>query len=156
MGVSGSGKSTLGAALADVLNATFIDADDLHPARNIAQMAGGAPLTDAMRWPWLEACGAAMAEQDRVVLACSSLKRSYRDLLRAQVDGVQFVYPHITHDVIRARLDARAGHFMQAGLLDSQFDTLDEPARDEDHIRIDGMLSIAECVTAVADALRAR
>jgi len=82
MGVAGSGKSTLGAAIAQTLNCTFIDADDLHPAENIAHMSSGKPLTDEMRWPWLDACGAAMAEQDAVVLGCSALKHVYRERLR--------------------------------------------------------------------------
>lgn len=127
MGVSGCGKSTFGAALAQAAGAVFLDADDLHPPENIARMAQGAPLSDADRWPWLALCATAMARESRVVLACSALRRSYRDHLRAGVPGLRFVHMAADKATIAERLAQRRGHFMPPALLDSQFATLEAP-----------------------------
>ena len=153
MGVSGGGKSSLGRALAARLNAVFIDADDLHSAENIAWMAAGKPLDDAMRWPWLDACGAAMAGHERVILACSALKRSYRDRLRLAVPDLRIVYPELTFEIVAERLAAREGHFMPPSLLKSQFATLEPPSAEESPCLIPGLATVQEGVALAADAL---
>ena len=124
MGVSGCGKSSLGAALATTLALPFTDADDLHPAANRAKMAAGQPLTDADRWPWLQAVGAVLASNAGVV-ACSALRRAYRDRLRDAAGPVQFLHLVAPREVIAERLAARRGHFMPLALLDSQLATLE-------------------------------
>jgi carbohydrate kinase (thermoresistant glucokinase family) len=153
MGVSGGGKSTLGRALAERLGAEFVDADDLHPQANIEHMKYGQPLTDEMRWPWLDVCSAEMKRMDRVVLACSALKRSYRDRLRAGVPDLLFVYPELTPEIVEARLASRQGHFMPPSLLASQFATLEPPTADEKPIRLGGTLGLEASVNAAAQAL---
>jgi carbohydrate kinase (thermoresistant glucokinase family) len=153
MGVSGGGKSTLGRALAKRLGAVFVDADDLHPLANIEQMKAGQPLTDEMRWPWLDACGAEMRRNDKIVLACSALKRSYRDRLRACVPDLRIVYPQLTREIVEARLAAREGHFMPPSLLASQFATLEPPTADETPILLGGSLDLAMSVQKAAEAL---
>jgi len=139
MGVSGSGKSTVGAALAQRLGVPFEDADDLHPAANIAKMSAGIPLDDDDRRPWLETIGTWLAahDGDGGVISCSALKRSYRDQLRAHAARAVFVHLHGTREVIARRQAARPGHFMPASLLDSQFDTLEPLAEDEAGVVID-------------------
>ncbi|KAF1007144.1 MAG: Thermoresistant gluconokinase [Luteibacter sp.] len=135
MGVSGSGKSTIGEGLATRLGIPFIDGDSLHPQANRDKMAQGIPLDDTDRQPWLEAI---VAEMDRhradgrsLVLACSALKKRYRDFLRQGHDDVRFVYLHGSRDLLAARLGHRSGHFFNPALLDSQLATLEEPSRDE-------------------------
>lgn len=135
MGVSGSGKSTVGAALARRLNRQHIDADDLHPQHNIDKMRAGTPLTDADRMPWLERI---RDELDRrstagepVVLACSALKKAYRDVLRTSVGVVGFVHLRAEREELIERLAGRNGHFFPAALIDSQLATLEEPDADE-------------------------
>ncbi|NYI46006.1 gluconokinase [Nocardioides aromaticivorans] len=139
MGVSGSGKSTVGAALAQRLGVPFEDADDLHPAANIAKMSAGIPLDDDDRHPWLETIGEWLAahDGDGGVISCSALKRSYRDQLRAHAARAVFVHLHGTREVIARRQASRPGHFMPASLLDSQFDTLEQLADDEAGVVID-------------------
>lgn len=133
MGVSGCGKSTLGRALAEELGFGFLEGDDFHPPANVARMAAGMPLTDAMRWDWLRDLGRAAGRQRDagVVVSCSALKRSYRDLLREAAGPVRFVFPDLPREVVAARLLDRKGHYMPPGLLGSQFDTLERPGRDE-------------------------
>jgi gluconokinase len=133
-GVSGSGKSTVGALLAGRLGWAFADGDAMHPAANVAKMAAGIPLTDDDRWPWLGAIAAWMDERaaagDSGVVACSALKRVYRDVL---LDGrpARLVFLDIGHDTDMTRLAARHGHFFPAKLLDSQFDDLEMPRAPE-------------------------
>lgn len=132
MGVSGSGKTTVGKALARQLGSTFVDADDFHPAANIEKMHRGEPLTDEDRRPWLAAIHQRLLEAARrgenVVLACSALKHTYRDYLQhEEPDRIYFVYLHGSEELIRQRLAARKGHFMNSGLLHSQFETLEPP-----------------------------
>lgn len=152
MGVSGSGKSTLGAALAKALDAHFVDADDLHPQSNIDHMAAGLPLNDAMRWPWLDLCAEALGSAPRAVLACSCLKRSYRDHLRANVADMTLIYPSIARDVVLARMQAR-DHFMPTALLDSQFETLEPPSTDEATVTVPADRPIAELVALIRSEL---
>jgi gluconokinase len=136
MGVAGSGKTTIGVALARALSCPFVEGDDLHPRENVQRMAQGTPLTDEDRRPWLLAIAARLREAKLagtgMVVACSALKRSYRDLLRS--DGAadtRFVHLSGDRAIIAERLAARRGHFMPASLLDSQFATLEAPDPDE-------------------------
>lgn len=137
MGVSGSGKSTVGAALAQRLRVPFADADDFHPAANIAKMTAGHALDDADRGPWLEAIGEWLAAHpDGAVVSCSALKRSYRDVLRRHAH-LEFVHLEGSRAVIARRQASRPGHFMPASLLTSQFQTLEPLQPDEHGIVID-------------------
>jgi gluconokinase len=131
MGVSGCGKSTVAQALAHRIGGEFLDADDFHPPANVAKMAAGTALSDDDRWPWLATLAHRLLEGQAsgnpVVLACSALKEAYRDVLRVN-DAVRFLYLKGTPETIEARMRARQGHFMKAGMLESQFATLEEPA----------------------------
>lgn len=136
MGVSGCGKSTLGARLADALGCPFLEGDAFHSADAVAKMAGGQPLTDLDRWPWLDRLGSAAAESIAAhgiaVLACSALRTVYRDRLRRRIgQPVQFVLLDAGRDALLARMAARPGHFMPPGLLDSQLATLERPCASE-------------------------
>jgi gluconokinase len=133
MGVSGCGKTEIGSGFAMAIGARFIDGDDLHPAANVAGMAAGIALEDADRAPWLAEVGQALAEAgDETVIACSALKRAYRDIIRAGAGGpVVFVVLHGSRSLIAARLAARKGHFMPPSLLDSQFAAFEPPQPDE-------------------------
>ncbi len=141
MGVSGAGKSTLARDLATALGARFLEGDEFHPPENVARMAAGQPLSDAMRWPWLAALArAAAAERDAghdVVVACSALKASYRQALRDGAGPLRFLFLDGPRDVLVERMAARRGHYMPATLLDSQLATLEPPGPDEaDAIRL--------------------
>jgi gluconokinase len=129
-GVSGVGKTTVGKLLARELGWRFIEGDDFHPAANIQKMRSGHPLTDEDRWPWLD-CLRKRIEQllsagENAVLACSALKRAYRDRLRVS-DGIKFVFLRGDPALVEKQLRSRHGHFMNAALLQSQFDDLEEP-----------------------------
>lgn len=139
MGVSGCGKSTLGALLAKRLNVPFVEGDGLHPASNVQRMAAGIALTDEDRQGWLEAIGRALdqARSEGVVVSCSALKRSYRDLLRAHAADLRLVHPHGARTRLFERVNARHGHYMPASLLDSQLDTLEMPDPDERALSLD-------------------
>jgi gluconokinase len=133
-GVSGSGKTTVGKLLARQLGWHFVEADDFHPAANIEKMHSGRPLTDEDRWPWLDRLRKqikrSLAARENAVLACSALKRAYRD--RLHVSGeVKFVFLRGDYAVIKAQLSQRRGHFMNPALLRSQFADLEEPQPDE-------------------------
>lgn len=131
MGVAGSGKSQVGQALAAKLGWDFYDADEFHPPANVEKMRQGIPLDDAARAPWLAALHALISgclEKNRPgVLACSALKERYRQQLLAGNAGVRLVYLKGSYELILARLQARAGHFMKPNMLQSQFETLEEP-----------------------------
>jgi gluconokinase len=135
MGVSGSGKSTVAKALAKDEGWPILEGDDFHPPANVAKMASGTPLTDEDRWPWLRAIAtaidAARARGQNEVVACSALKRAYRDILIGDRNDVRLVYLQGSKQLIGDRLKARKGHFMPPALLDSQFATLEEPGPDE-------------------------
>lgn len=130
MGVSGSGKSTVGKALAQQIGGAFLDGDDYHPQSNVDHMAQGQPLTDAMRWPWLDQLAQAVnvARQDTLtVFACSALRKSYRDYLRATIPGLRIIYLDAPQHIIAQRLNQRRDHFMPATMLESQYATLEPP-----------------------------
>lgn len=157
MGVSGSGKSTVGEQVAELLGVPFVDGDALHPAANVAKMASGIPLTDDDRIPWLRAVGRALAETspEGAVVACSALKRSYRDLIRSEAPDALFAELDGDRALLAARMAARPGHFMPVSLLDSQLATL-EPLRPEEHgLRLDVSRPLAELAEAIAGAVRA-
>ncbi|MGL5727247.1 MAG: gluconokinase [Plesiomonas sp.] len=131
MGVSGCGKSSVGSALADALNAKFIDGDDLHPKANILKMSAGNPLNDDDRAPWLErirdAAFSLEKKNETGIIVCSALKRKYRDMIREGNENVTFIFLDGTFDLIFERLSKRVGHFQKEGMLQSQFDTLECP-----------------------------
>ena len=139
MGVSGCGKSTMAGALSERLGLDMVDGDDLHLPESVAKMRSGVALQDADRWPWLDRIGAYLARdlaQGRVV-ACSALRRIYRDRIREQAGDVCFVFLDGDFELIQKRMQQRVGHYMQPGLLDSQFRTLEKPQADEtDVIRL--------------------
>ena len=133
-GVSGAGKTTIGKLLAEELGWRFFEADDFHPRANIDKMQRGIPLTDEDRWPWLERLreliSRCVAASENAVLACSALKRKYREHLRVSPD-VKLVFLHGDYALIEKQLHNRRGHFMDPALLRSQFADLEEPQRDE-------------------------
>ncbi|SAK95687.1 gluconokinase [Caballeronia ptereochthonis] len=135
MGVSGAGKTRIGEMLAERLHCSFTDGDAFHSAANKEKMHKGIPLTDEDRWPWLKTIRAAIEERQRAgeqaVFTCSSLKRSYRDVLRGGDKDVCFVYLEGTFEVLHERLATRSGHFFDPSLLQSQLDTLEPPGADE-------------------------
>jgi len=140
MGVTGCGKSTVGGLLAASLGAEFADGDGFHSEEAVAKMASNIPLTDADRWPWLARVGAWLAGDDKRVVACSALKRAYRDAIRDHAPDVVFVHLNAPQDVLEARVAKRArltGHFAGPGLLDSQFAILEALAYDERGVVID-------------------
>lgn len=152
MGVSGAGKSTVGAALAARLGVAFVDGDELHPARNVRKMEAGIPLDDEDRAGWLDRIGEVLAGGS-VVVACSALKRSYRDRLRASAPGTRFVYLRGDRELLAARMTDRRGHFMPATLLDSQLAALEEPGADERPIRVEAADDVPAIVEAAAREL---
>lgn len=154
MGVSGCGKSTVGKLLARSLRAEFLEGDDLHPPRNIERMAAGIPLTDNDRRDWLleiaQQLADAHASGHALVVSCSALKRSYRDMLRTAASQLAFVHLHASRELLEARLAARPGHFMPGSLLDSQLQTLQPPGTDEHAITLDAALPPAEIAAQAA------
>ena len=159
MGVSGAGKSTVGALLATRLGWSFVDADDYHPPANIEKMRSGVPLDDSDRRPWLDALHDSVTEwldagQD-TVLACSALKRAYREQL-APRPGVTFVYLKGSFEEIEERLESRRGHFAKPDLLASQFDTLEEPSDDEAAVVVPAAQTPAQTVADIVRLLELR
>lgn len=149
MGVSGSGKTSVGAGLAEALGVPLLEGDQFHPRANIDKMSSGTPLTDEDRWPWLDAIARAMRDAPGgVIVACSALRRTYRDRLREGAGRpVLFVFLDGSKETIAARLEARKGHFMPPSLLASQFATLEPPAADEPGIvRVPVELPVAAIV----------
>ncbi len=153
MGVSGVGKTTIGRALAQELQWRFAEGDDFHSAINIAKMHAGIPLTDEDRAPWLQSLRRAITEWlaagDNVVLACSALKASYREILQVNPQ-VKFVYLRGSFDLIAQRLASRHGHYMNPDLLGSQFETLEEP---KDAVTIDVGPPVPQIVKEIRAAL---
>jgi len=154
MGVTGCGKTTVGALLAQDCGWEFHDADSFHPAENVAKMKSGAPLSDDDRWPWLERLNAFLLDGERqgksLVLACSALKQAYRDRLARGCATVRFVLLDGDKALIRARLAARRGHYMNPALLDSQFAILERP---REALRLDVDESPAELVRRIKKGL---
>ena len=132
MGVSGCGKSTVGELLAQKLGCRFIDGDDLHSAANKAKMSAGTPLNDEDRWPWLATVGEVLSEPvTSTVVACSALKRIYRNAILEAAPGTVFVHLHGTREVLLERMQTRATHFMKPAMLDSQLAILEPLAAEE-------------------------
>jgi gluconokinase len=160
MGVSGSGKSTIADKLAARLNWTFEDGDRFHPASNVAKMSAGHPLTDEDRWPWLQAIADEIDRvckaNERAVIACSALKRAYRDVLVHGRNDVRIVYLDGTEQLIADRLARRKGHFMPPGLLASQFKTLEPPAENENPVTVSIDASVDAIVDDIVSQLRLR
>ena len=154
IGPSGNGKTTLGTALAKRLGWRFIEGDDHHPAGNIRKMARGEPLTDADRAPFFDSIARAMAGGSGAVVACSALKRAYRDrLLRQAGRPILFVLPLVTRAELARRLQSRKGHFMPPALLASQITTFEAPAPDEPVIEVDGVADPEVAVARIMAAL---
>jgi len=158
MGVSGSGKSTIADKLAERLGWAFEDGDRFHPASNVAKMSAGHPLTDEDRWPWLQAIA---DEIDRVckagkraVIACSALKRAYREILVHGRNDVRIVFLNGSQDLIAGRLAARKGHFMPPGLLASQFRTLEPPGANENPVTVSIDAPVEAIVEDIVSQLR--
>jgi gluconokinase len=153
MGVSGCGKSTVGTRLAQRLGATFLDADDFHPPDNVRRMRAGIALTDAERAPWLDALAARLAAagaaDETVVLACSALKRSYRDALRRGAPALTLVHLTGSPALLAERITARPGHYMPPTLLPSQLATLESPGADEHAITLDVAAATDDLVVAL-------
>lgn len=149
MGVSGCGKTTIGDLVARALGAPFLDGDFLHPVENVAKMAAGTPLKDEDRWPWLATVGRELAAAGNggLVLACSALRRSYRDAIRGQAPDTVFLHLHGSKEVLGSRLEGRSGHFMPAALLDSQLATLEPLEADESGIVVDIAAPVKQVVT---------
>jgi gluconokinase len=155
MGVSGSGKTTVGRLLAHRTGWPFLDADDLHPPRNLAKMRDGVPLTDADRWPWLAEVAQWIAQHANAgcVVACSALKRAYRDLMREADPDMRLVYLTGRREDIIERINRRAGHFFPHTLVASQFADLEPPTPDEDPIIVPIGRTPGDEVDAVVAAL---
>lgn len=149
MGVSGSGKSTIGALVADAMNFPFVDADSLHPLENVRKMAAGTPLDDDDRWPWLDLVGHELAttKAKGIVMACSALKRRYRDAIRTKAPDAIFLHLDGSIEVLGARIEGRSGHFMPASLLASQLAALEPLESDESAVVID----VAGTMTEILD-----
>jgi gluconokinase len=154
MGVAGAGKSTVGATLAIALDWPFLDGDDFHPPANIVKMASGQALNDADRTPWLERLhkliAGSFAEGSSLVLACSALKEEYRQVLSGDLPNIHYVYLKGDLALIDSRLASRQGHYMKPNLLESQFQTLEEP---QDAIVVDASLSLEEKIAMIITKL---
>ncbi len=155
MGVSGCGKTSVGVRLSEILGWPYFDADEYHPAENVAKMAASIPLSDEDRIPWLDALHDVIHEHlgkgRSILLSCSALKESYRQRLTADNPGTVFVYLKGDFELIFRRMQARKGHYMKAQMLQSQFDALEEPG---DAIVVGIDQSIEAIVNAVIEALR--
>jgi len=155
MGVSGSGKTTIGMPLAERLGVPFVDGDDLHPRSNIEKMRTGRPLTDDDRRPWLARIGRALTEAEHtgMVIACSALRRAYRDAILAEEPRAVFLHLTAPRRIVAERLARRDGHFMPASLLDSQLQTLEPLAEDEPGATVDVSGDVAASVDEAMGAL---
>lgn len=159
MGVSGCGKTAVGRRLAARLGLAFVDADSLHPPTNVQKMSAGEPLADADRAPWLDAVAQRMADSaggEGLVVACSALKRAYRDRLRHAAPDLVLVWLTGPTPLVRDRLTARTGHFMPTALLESQLATLEPPTPDEQPVVADITPPLEEVATWIAGSLASR
>jgi gluconokinase len=154
MGVSGSGKTTVGRLLSERTGRPFMDGDALHPPANVAKMAAGIPLTDEDRWPWLDKVGEWIVDhRTDGIMACSALKRAYRDRLRQADPDLRLVYLCGDRALLEDRIGQRHGHFFPAGLLDAQLADLEEPTADEHSVTVYIGPSPEELVTQITVAL---
>jgi gluconokinase len=160
MGVSGSGKTTIAQGIADRMGWPLLEGDKFHPTANVEKMSLGHPLTDDDRWPWLRAIAAEIdavrARGESAVVACSALKRAYRDILIGDRPDVVLVYLQGEQSLIAARMQARKGHFMPPALLDSQFATLEEPGPNEHPITVSIAPKPDDIIDAVVRQLKDR
>jgi gluconokinase len=160
MGVSGSGKTTVGERLAADLKVDFIDGDAFHSPEARAKMASGRPLDDEDRWPWLDRIGRALADRAAhgrgLIVACSALKRTYRDRLRSAVGPqLRFLYLKGDEAPMRARVAGRKGHYMPASLVQSQFDALEEPSGEPDVVTLPADVDLDTVVAKTVQGLAA-
>ena len=157
MGVSGSGKSTVGRMLAQHLGVDFLEGDDLHTGQNVARMAAGIALTDEDRRGWLESLAgrlaSASAEGSGLVISCSALKRSYRDILRSGAPDLLIVHLRGDYDLLAIRMATRPGHYMPSSLLDSQFATLEPPDAEENALTLDVRQNPDRLLLSIVDRL---
>ncbi|MCR9250695.1 MAG: gluconokinase [bacterium] len=155
MGVTGCGKSTIGRLLGKKLEVPFFDGDDYHPDANVQKMSSGIPLIDEDRFPWLKILNSEISKwnsNNGATLACSALKEDYRKII-SNDENVQFIYLNSSKELIKRRLSSRQNHFMPSSLIDSQFDTLEEP---EDAIWVDASLSEQEIVDFIFNKIVAK
>ena len=161
MGVSGSGKSTLAQNLSQILQLRMKDGDELHLPESVAKMSAGIALNDEDRWPWLDRIGQYLIDSDAEngpggIVACSALKRIYRDRIRHHAGPVVFLFLEGSPELIRQRMQQRVGHYMQPGLLDSQLQTLEKPTAEEtDVVSLSIDQSIDQIVQQALQALKA-
>jgi gluconokinase len=153
MGVSGSGKSSVGENLSPLVGLPYQDGDDMHPQANIDKMESGTPLNDEDRMPWLKNIGEELAASNGLMIGCSALKRSYRDLIRSYCPEVVFIHLAGDYELLIDRMQARTGHFMPASLLKSQFETLEQLQPDEKGVVIDIAPSKEEVAAQAANYL---
>jgi len=153
MGVSGSGKNTVGEPLAQRLGWKFIDGDDYHPPENVKKMAAGIPLQDEDRWLWLDRLNGMLRQEKNVVLACSALKEAYRRRLLAGIADCAIVHLRGSFELIRSRVERRRHRYMPASLLQSQFETLEPPAK---AIDVDVSLDVEVSLKTILERLNAR
>lgn len=156
MGVCGCGKSSIGTSLADRLSGTYIEGDELHPAKNIELMSAGVPLTDEDRWPWLEAIAHKMALHSGLIFTgCSALRKSYRSFMTEKAgEPILFVHLDGTKETIASRMENRTGHFMPAKMLESQLATLEPPDPSECSFSVDIAGTQKDLVNEIIDKLR--
>ncbi|WP_125775517.1 gluconokinase [Antribacter gilvus] len=159
IGVAGSGKTTVALLLAERTGRPYAEADDFHPPKNVALMAAGTPLTDAERWPWLEALRAWLDAQSdagrSTVMTCSALRRPYRDLLRTARGRVVFVHLDGAREILQQRITGRSGHFMKPEMLTSQLAALEPLEPDEDGFVVDLALTPEEIVAQILERVTA-
>lgn len=149
MGPSGCGKSTLASALAETLGWTFIEGDDHHPPENVEKMAGGEPLTDEDRLPFLKSVGRELHARSPAVASCSALTSAHRTILRSFNKDILFVWPKVSRPTLKRRMEEREGHFMRPALLESQLSFFDPPYDEGDTLCIDGEMPTSKQIDAV-------
>jgi gluconokinase len=154
MGVAGSGKSTLAAALAEQLQRPWLEGDQFHSDANRRKMAQGEPLTDEDRASWLATLAEQLRRQPGALVACSALKRAYRDQLRAASPGLRFAFLDIDKSEASRRVSTRSAHFFAASLMDSQFETLESPVGEPGVLHLDALKPLAELQDEACDWLR--